>query len=120
MKEKIANIKKEFLEEIKKVKTEQQLAELKVKHVGKKGALTQVLRGMGSLSQEERPVIGSLVNEVRDEIEKLVEEKKKEFKQKELQKKMQGRKLCGLQRQRLRLMPRQRKMQELKQRKKLQ
>ena len=89
MKEKIANIKKEFLEEIKKVKTEQQLAELKVKHVGKKGALTQVLRGMGSLSQEERPVIGSLVNEVRDEIEKLVEEKKKEFKQKELQKKLE-------------------------------
>ena len=89
MKEKIANIKKEFLEEIKKVKTEQQLAELKVKHVGKKGALTQVLRGMGSLSQEERPVIGSLVNEVRDEIERLVEEKKKEFKQKELQKKLE-------------------------------
>ncbi len=89
MKEKIANIKKEFLEEIRKVKTEQQLSEIKVKNVGKKGTLTQVLRGMGKLSPEERPVIGSLVNEVRDEIERLVEEKKKEFKQKELQKKLE-------------------------------
>lgn len=89
MKEKIASIKKEFLEEIKKIKDEQSLADLKTKYSGKKGALTQVLRGMGSLSPEERPKIGSLVNQVRDEIENLVEEKKKEFKQKELQRKLE-------------------------------
>ncbi len=89
MKEEVANIKKEFLKEIKEVKTEQQLADIKVKYVGKKGKLTLVLRSMGKLSPEERPVIGSLVNEVRDEIENLVEEKKQELKREELQKRLQ-------------------------------
>ena len=49
---------------------------------------TLVLRGMGALSPEERPVIGSLVNEVRDELEKLISEKESEFKQIELNKKL--------------------------------
>ena len=57
MKDKIANIKKEFLKEIEKVKTEKELADLKVKHIGKKGTLTGLLRSMGSLSAEERPKI---------------------------------------------------------------
>ncbi len=89
MREKIANIKKEFLEEIKKVKNEQELIEIKTKNVGKKGTLTQLLRGMGKLAPEERPIVGNLVNELRDEIEKVVEKKKKEFKQKELQRRLE-------------------------------
>ena len=44
---------------------------------------------MGSLSQEERPVIGSLVNEVRDELNNLIEEKEKEFKKEELKRKLE-------------------------------
>ena len=46
----------------------QTLNEVRVEFLGKKGELTAVLRGMGGLSPEERPVIGSLVNEVRDEL----------------------------------------------------
>ena len=57
--------------------------------LGKKGELTSVLRGMGALSPEERPVIGSLVNEVREEIEKALNQKETKFKEAELQEKLE-------------------------------
>lgn len=88
MKEKIANLKEVSIKEIESCKEDKELKDLKVKYLGKKGELTTILRGMGSLSAEERPVIGSLVNEVRDELEKLFEQKEKEFKRKELEKKL--------------------------------
>ena len=49
--------------------TLQQLSEAKVRFLGKKGDLTLVLRSMGQLPSEERPLFGKLVNEVRDELE---------------------------------------------------
>lgn len=64
------------------------LNEERVQYLGKKGELTVVLRGMGSLSADERPTIGSLVNAVRDEIETLIEKKEKELKEQELQEKL--------------------------------
>ena len=82
MKEKIAKIKENSVKEINQCKDEKELNELKVKYLGKKGELTTVLRGMGSLSPEARPIIGSLVNQVRDELEALIQEKEKEFKNK--------------------------------------
>ena len=89
MKEQIAKIKENSIQEIKNCQEEKQLSELKVKYLGKKGELTIVLRGMGTVSPEERPVIGSLVNEVRDELEALIKQKEKEFKKQELEKKLQ-------------------------------
>ena len=89
MKEEISKIKKESLEEISKCSNIQELNDCKVKYLGKKGALTVVLRGMGALSPEERPVIGSLVNEVRDELNKSFDEKQKELEKEELLKKIQ-------------------------------
>ena len=88
MKDQIEQIKQTAIEEIKKSSDLKTLGETKVKFLGKKGELTSVLRGMGALSPEERPVIGSLVNEVRDELEKLISEKESEFKQIELNKKL--------------------------------
>ena len=88
MKEQIAKIKENSIKEITACQEERELNELKVKYLGKKGELTVVLRGMGALSPEERPVIGSLVNQVRDELESLVQKKEKEFKRKELEKKL--------------------------------
>ena len=67
MKEQISKIKETSVEEIKKAEDLKELNDIRVKYLGKKGELTAVLRGMGGLSPEERPVIGSLVNEVRDE-----------------------------------------------------
>ncbi len=46
---------------------------LRIKYLGKKGELTAVLRGMGKLSAEERPVIGQLANDIRAEIEAAIE-----------------------------------------------
>lgn len=89
MKEQIAKIKENSIQEINKCQEEKELNELKVKYLGKKGELTIVLRGMGAISPEERPVIGSLVNEVRDELEALIKQKEKEFKKQELEKKLQ-------------------------------
>ena len=65
MKEQIEKIKENSKQEIMKCENIKELNEIKVKYLGKKGKLTVVLRGMGTLSPEERPVIGSLVNQVR-------------------------------------------------------
>ena len=88
MKEKILKIKKESIESIDKCKERKALGDLKVKYLGKKGELTSVLRGMGALTPEERPVIGSLVNQVRDELNDLFDKKERELKKEELLKKL--------------------------------
>ena len=84
MKEQIEQIKENSINEIENAKDLKQLQDLKVKYLGKKGELTQVLRTMGTLAEEERPVIGSLVNEVRGKIENLISRKEEEFKKIEL------------------------------------
>ena len=88
MKEEIAKISENSKNEIADCIDLKQLSDLKVKYLGKKGELTVVLRGMGKLSPEERPVIGSLVNQVRDELEELFDKKEKELKREELEKRL--------------------------------
>lgn len=83
MKERLEALKQEALEQLGNVADAAQLNDLRVKYLGKKGALTEILRGMGGLSAEERPVIGQVANEVRGAIEGLIEEKQNEFQQKE-------------------------------------
>ncbi len=90
MKEQITSIKEKSIKEISNSKDLKELNELRVKYLGKKGELTLILRGMGGLSPEERPIIGSLVNELREEIEKLIQEKEKEFKNEELLKRLEN------------------------------
>ena len=74
MQEQIAQIKEKALEAIKNAKNAKELDEVRVQYLGKKGELTLILRSMGGLSPEERPVVGSLVNQVRDELEAKIEE----------------------------------------------
>ena len=93
MKEQILKIKENSLQEIQKAENLKILNDLKVKYLGKKGELTAVLRGMGNLTPEERPIIGSLVNEVRDELEKLIREKEEKFEKEELNKKLENEKI---------------------------
>lgn len=93
MKEQIESIRQSALEEMKNANDEKTLNDVRVKYLGKKGELTLILRGMGGLSAEERPVIGSLVNEVRDEIEALIESKEKEFKVAEIKRKLEHEKI---------------------------
>ena len=69
------------------------LEQIRLKFLGKKGELTAVLRGMGGLSAEERPVIGQLANEVRANIEEALNKKAAERKEKALQMKLEAEKL---------------------------
>lgn len=93
MKDKIIKIKENANSEITKAENLQKLNDIRVKYLGKKGELTAVLRGMGSLSPEERPIVGSFVNEARDEIEETIELKEKELKEKTLQNKLNNEKI---------------------------
>ena len=68
MKAKIGEIKESAIKEIKTSENLQNLNDIRVMYLGKKGKLTEILRSMGGLSAEERPVIGSIVNEAREEI----------------------------------------------------
>ena len=73
MKDKLEEIRKRAKDRIEEVKDLQGLNELRVKVLGKKGELTEILRGMKDLSAEERPVIGNLVNKLKDDIETSIE-----------------------------------------------
>ncbi|MDD7793998.1 phenylalanine--tRNA ligase subunit alpha [Clostridium sp. 'White wine YQ'] len=83
MKDKLVEIKEAALAELKNAKISSEVENLRVKFLGKKGELTSILRGMGGLSAEERPLIGKLANEVRAEIETKLEEVTKVIKEKE-------------------------------------
>ena len=93
MKEQIIQIKENALAEIKNAKDLKEISDLKVKYLGKKGELTSVLRGMGALSPEERPVIGELVNYAKNEIEILINEREEHFQAEELNKKLESEKI---------------------------
>ncbi len=88
MKEQIQQIKENAIKEIELAEDLKSLDDVRVKYSGKKGELTLLLRGMGALTLEERPVIGAMVNEVRDELESLIIEREKELKKAEIEKKL--------------------------------
>ena len=89
MKEQIEKIRQEALTAIANAEDAKQLDEAKVKYLGKKGELTAVLRGMGALSAEERPVIGSFVNVVKTELEEQIKQKEEMYEKAELNRKLQ-------------------------------
>ena len=66
---------------------------LRVRYLGKKGELTAVLRGMGKLSAEERPLIGQLANEVRADIEASIEERRRQMQDRLLELKLNKEKI---------------------------
>ena len=93
MKNQINLIKESAIREIAESTSTQELEQARVKYLGKKGELTAVLRGMGGLSPEERPIIGNLVNEVKSELENLIDALEAKLKQKELNEKLESEKI---------------------------
>lgn len=89
MKEQIQNIKKDFFEKIKEITDMETLDKLRVEYLGKKGKMTNTLKGMGKLSKEERPVVGKLANEVSNEIKEAINEKREELEEKLLKEKFE-------------------------------
>ena len=73
MKEQLASIRAAALEAFASAKDSAELDALRVQYLGKKGELTGVLKMMGKLSAEERPVMGQLANDVRAELETALE-----------------------------------------------
>lgn len=88
MKEKIEALRLEAIEALSLAQSLQEIEALRVKFLGKKGELTAVLKMMGSLSAEERPIMGQLANTVRAELEEKIESRKKELKEAEIEKKL--------------------------------
>lgn len=80
MKEQLKSIAQAALQALEAAKDQQELEALRVKYLGKKGEVTAILKQMGSLSAEERPVIGQLANEVRSKIENQLTAKANEIK----------------------------------------
>ena len=76
MKEQLESIRQQALAALEDAATPAALEELRVKLLGKKGELTAVLKQMGKLSAEERPVMGQMANAVRAAIEEKLEERK--------------------------------------------
>ena len=81
MKEQLNQILSQALGQVSSVTSQQKLEAARVKFLGKKGELTGILRGMGKLSAEERPVIGQLANEVRAQIEQAIEKAQQDMAQ---------------------------------------
>ena len=79
MKQQLESIRAQAMAALEDASTPAALEELRVKLLGKKGELTAVLKQMGKLSAEERPVMGQLANSVRSAIEEKLEERKTEI-----------------------------------------
>ena len=90
---KLKEIKNQAQTEIETIDSLANLEDFRVKYLGKKGLLTLILREMGKLTKEERPIIGSLANQVRGFIEELIKEKGDFLNKKELQEKLLSEKI---------------------------
>lgn len=90
MKEEILKIKKEVQEKIRNTNFIQEIEEIRINYMGKKGIFTELSKKMKSLSNEERPIIGQAINEVKTFINNLIDEKNKNLKEKELSEKLES------------------------------
>lgn len=76
LKDKLTELKRNALEEINDAKDLKKINDIRVNLLGKKGPITEVLRGMRDLPKEERPNVGSFANKVRDELSNAISERK--------------------------------------------
>lgn len=90
MQEQLKKIQQTAVEEIKKAQTLDQLKEIDVKYLGRKGELTNILKGLKDLSDEEKRTVGPQTNNVKIEIESKIKEKQSELEAAEIAKKLSG------------------------------
>ena len=88
MKELLKELRERSLKAIAGTDSAEELEALRVQYLGKKGELTAILKQMGRLSAEERPVMGQLANEVRAVLEETLDERKKLLAEKALEKRL--------------------------------
>lgn len=93
MKERLQELKDEALAKVNAATDIKALQDVRVGYLGKKGPITEVLKGMGKLSKEERPVIGQLANEVRDVITSAIETKQENLEAVAMEKQLEEEKI---------------------------
>lgn len=90
MQEKLKLIETTAIDELNKAVTKEDIEAVRVKYLGKKGEVTLILRGMGGLSPEERPIVGKLVNDVRGNLEGKIETALADIKKKEKEERLKN------------------------------
>lgn len=90
MQEKLKLIETTAIDELNKAVTKEDIEAVRVKYLGKKGEVTLILRGMGGLSPEERPIVGKLVNDVRGNLEERIEKALADIKKKEKEERLKN------------------------------
>ena len=93
MKQKLNEILEKAGNEISEIKDARMLEDARVRFLGKKGLMTEVMRGMGALSKEERPAMGKVANDVRQKIESLLAEVKDKVEKEALVLKLESEKI---------------------------
>ena len=93
MKQQLEEIRESAKSQLSKAASLAELDTLRVKYLGKKGELTAILKQMGKLSAEERPIIGQLANEIRADLEASIAESVEDIKQKLLEQKLKSEKI---------------------------
>lgn len=88
MVDKISEMSEMVKKKLGEIKTLQELQDLKVKYLGKKGEVTSMLKGLGGMSAEERPIFGQKVNSLREEIEKAMERREQDVKERLMEQKL--------------------------------
>lgn len=89
MQEQLKALEQEAIEKVVEVTDLKALQDIQVAYLGRKGSITEVLRGMGKLSKEERPVIGELANKVRAAIQAAIDDKKQILEEQALEKQLE-------------------------------
>lgn len=90
MLEKIKEIREAMEQELQNAVTSEELRDLKVKYLGKKGSISELSKSMGKLLPEERPKAGQLVNELRNALEDNLARRQQELTDKIMQARLQG------------------------------
>ena len=90
MQEKLKLIETTAIDELNKAVSKEDIEAIRVKYLGKKGEVTLILRGMGGLSPEERPIVGKLVNDVRGNLEERIENALTNIKKKEKEERLKN------------------------------
>ena len=90
METQVNEIKLNALDEIEKASDLRELEDVRVKYLGKKGQLTAILKTMGSLAPEDRPKLGSVVNQAKTELESKIADKEVILQKEELNRKLES------------------------------
>lgn len=89
MDNKILELKEKFVSDLEKIDNLADIENIRVSYLGKKGSVTDLLKGMKELSNEERKVFGQKVNELKGLVNEKITEKTQELKEKEIQKEIE-------------------------------